>query len=61
MKKSIYIAPNIQVTEVDMLLDVLAGTLKENFGNFVDSDTNGGSFDDDDNSFVNPQTSLWDE
>ena len=60
MKKSIYIAPKTHITEAEMTFEILAGTTRENFGNFVDSDTNGGSFDDDDN-FVKPQTSLWDE
>ncbi len=61
MKKSIYTAPEIFVTEIEGSLNILNDSDRYMDGGYMgDSDANNGSFDEDE-TFFNSNTSLWDE
>lgn len=62
MKKSIYMAPETHISKAETTFEIMAATVREQFGYAVDSDTNGGSFVDEEyDPFANNKSSLWDE
>lgn len=59
MKKSIYTAPEIFVTEAMQSVEILQGSKEDGtYGEYAD--TNEGSFEEDE-AFFNGNSSLWDE
>ena len=61
MKKSIYTAPEIFVTEIKGSLNILDNSYRNMDGGYMsDSDANYGSFDEDE-AFFNGNKSLWDD